>query len=1133
MNQKIVFVMITVVGMNVHLRGQTITLDEKGAPLITVINKISSQAGVDFLYTSSTIKAARPVTLKVTNADLNAVLEKIFALQPLGYVMREKSVLLFPKKGVIANSDTGKARAGPPAGFLLGGFVSDSLEQPLEGATVTLEKTKYHTVTRADGTFRLLGVPAGEYTVVVTHVGFSELTAPVEIAGEEIHLRLVMYSSPSILDQASVIAYGSSTERMSVSAVSLVAGRDIVRQPVTNFLNALGGMVPGLTVTAENGAPGSMSVAQVRGQNTIANMVGFKDILLNINQPLYLLDGVPLASQNMAIQEPGINNSHGANILANAGGLSPLKAINPMDIESISVLKDADATSIFGSQGSNGVILITTKRGKPGSDRLELNVESGVSFASRTVPMMDTRQYLEMRSEALANSGLSPSIAGNDADVLLYDATKSRDFYKEFFGGAGRQTVVNAGLSGGTPYFSYLVNLSGAHETYNFPGGFADDRYTIHTAFTRHSPDKRLAIDLGTDYTFDKNHSTATPAVLNAFTLPPNMPDLKDSYGRFVWGYRGYDFINTPLGNPYAYLDQTAYTAFSSLTSHLTVNFQLSAALRMVVSGGYSRQSDENHAIFPMATQNPVLGAPGYANFGNYFAETLNIEPQLNYSRKVGRGALTLLLGGTYRKNTMKNSGQFVYGYSNDALLNSVAGGISSFSSNAATLYKYDAIFGRLNFIWGGKYILNCTANRNGSSNFGPDRTVGMFGSAGVGWILSEEGFLKNLGWLSFAKVSGNYGTSGSDGVAPYQYQPNWAPVISYRGYQGVNGYYPVNPQNPTYAWALNKKLNLGLEIGVLQNRFILNIAAYRNRSSDQLVEYNQPIQTGFATIITNTPYDVENRGIEFLLTTNNITGKKFQWSSSVNVFRNSNRLIKFPDRTTSPYRFTYFLGESVNSVPLVPYEGVNPATGIFSFKKKDGTVVPVPDTGPAFNGNGGDASILINPDPQWAGGLTNTFAYRNFSLTIIFQFVKQTGRNYLYSIYQSSVAGIPGGPGVNLPAVFADRWRKPGDHAEHERLSEGPYTNVDRVAARAVQALLASTGAYSDASYIRLKTLSFSYSLSPGQASRIHIKGCTFFVKGQNLLLLTPYKIGDPEIQYLFTIPPQRMIAVGLNVVI
>lgn len=509
----------------------------------------------------------------------------------------------------------------------------------------------------------------------------------------------------------------------------------------------------------------------------------------------------------------------------------------------------------------------------------------------------------------------------------------------------------------------------------------------------------------------------------------------------------------------------------------------------------------------------------------------INIEPQLTYTKAINKGVLNVVFGGTYRTNNTSSIIVSASDYKSDILLTSVAAAGSAPSvANNASVYKYIAGFGRINYIWDSKYILNLTGNRNGSSNFGPNRRFGNFGSAGAGWIISEENFIKKtLPFISFAKLSGNYGTSGSDGVAPYQYQANWAITPVTGGYQGNSGYNPANPLNPEYAWATNKKFNESLDLGFLKDRILLNFTLYQDKSDNQLVAYTTPIQAGFSSLTRNAPYTVENKGFEISLVTKNITRKDFQWTTNFNIAHNANVITKFPGLENSPYANYYVLGKSALSRPLVPFLGVNPTTGIFEYRKADGTVTNKPNINSGFNKVGGDATELVDLAPKFTGGFMNTFTYKDFSLSMFFQFAKQKGNNYLYSLY--GTYNSPGNPLVNLPIQALNRWQKPGDVSSIQRLTEGYYTPTDNKTGQAGMLFPYSTGAYSDASYIRLKNVSLAYNIPASLLRKTFIKHCQAYINAQNIFLITGYEAGDPETLNLYSIPPQRTFVAGLNI--
>lgn len=1128
---KLTIVLLTAGFLNVSAAGlsQNITFSGKNVSLETIFHSVKKQTGVVFLYTGPVLKLSQPITISASDMPLENFLKEVFKSQPLKYSIDGKSILVAPKFDFVQRSKhIEDVLTGPP--FLLSGRILDEEGMPLFGATISVKNSKNSGISDAEGAFSVK-VNEGD-VLVITYVGrqYKEIKIISSMFNAGI-ISITLSKAASPLDEIRIIAYGEDTKRYSVGAVSTVSAKEIQDQPVTNLFEALQGRVPGMVVTSANGAPGSISLTQIRGQNSLSSTPDQFMRLENYDQPLYIIDGVPLAIQNMPLAGSSLANAEGVGIRQYLTGLSSINGINPADIESISVLKDADATSIYGSRGSNGVILITTKKGMKGKDKVEISINTGFTKASRMVSMMNTQQYLEMRNEALNNSGMMPN-PFLDPDLLIFDTTKYTDWKKEFFGGVAQRTDAHISVSGGNQLTRYLVSGGYTRETYNYPGSYWDKRYSLHTSFNHTSRDNHFTIDFGTDYSFNENNSTGGgPTIFTAFTMAPNFPDLFDANNKLVWDYKGFQF-NTDQGNPLSYTKQFAKGGIHTLNSHLSLKYQLFSGLNVIVNTGYSRISQDFFFATPIASQNPIKGPTGGANFIEQNDNTINIEPQLNFKKHVSQGILTALVGGTYSKNNNSGTQISAGNYNSDALLTSIAAaGSPPIISNNASYYKYVAGFARINYTWKGKYIINLTGNRNGSSNFGPGKQFGHFGSAGLGWILTEEKGIRDvISFIDFAKLSASYGTSGSDGIAPYQYQPNWT-IGASTGYQGLQGLNPLNPLNPMYAWSLNKKFNTELDLALFRDKIFLNFTYYQNRSSDQLVAYAQPIQVGFANITANAPYVVQNKGIEVVLTTKNIITQHFQWTSNFNVSRNSNKLLNFPDIASSPYANIYVVGKPLFSKFVVPYKGVDPQTGIYTFLAKNGTVGSsvIPNSG--FNNLGGDATEIVDLAPKFTGGFNNSFTYKGFRLSVFFQFAVQRGPSYLYSIYSNFLTSMAGSPLVNQPAAMLGRWQKPGDVAEIQRFSAGFYSLPDIETFAAAKIFTRSTGAYTDASYIRLKNVSLSYSLPSVLMKRLFIKECAFYINAQNLFLITSYKIGDPEIMSVFNIPPQRIIVSGLRI--
>jgi TonB-linked SusC/RagA family outer membrane protein len=918
-----------------------------------------------------------------------------------------------------------------------------------------------------------------------------------------------------------VIAYGTDTRRFSVGSTVTITAKDIEQAPVTNVLQALQGLAPGVTALNTSGGPGSTVQIQVRGQNSL--MSDPTSRFGPYDQPLFIVDGVPFATQNVnqnsMVSLAGGNGSY-TNGMSYYAGLSPFSSINPRDIESVTVLKDADATSIYGSQGANGVVLITTKKGKAGKLALDLSVNTAVNATARPIKMLNTDQYLALRKEAVANDGitLTPSLANSFPDLLVFDQNKYTDWYHQFFGKTASMTDVHAGLSGGTGNTTFIASVGYTNTGYNFPGNFKDDRFTFHGAIHHSSPNNRFTLDLGSDVGYEANNSSGAPNLMEAYLLPPNLPDLVDPSGKLVWNYDGIDLTSQ---QQYGYIKQISYLHTLNNNSYLQMAYKIAGGLSLAVNAGFSRVTTDEYSDNPLAAQAPGPYTISSAELRTADQQTINVEPQLHYIHSLGKGLLTALVGGTYKKNINLSTSETGEDFQNDNLLGSIGSADEVYASNSNIYYKYDAVFGRVNYIYDQKYIVNLTARRDGSSNFGPGRQFGNFGSAGLGWIFSEEkGFKRLFPYISYAKLAGNYGTNGSDGVAPYQYQAYWN-ANGYT-YQNIRPYNPANLFNPDYSWAVKESWNGSLDLGFFHDRLLFNATAYLGRTSNQLVNYPLPSQTGFNEVTENLAATVQNKGLEFTLTSNIINTKKVKWSTSFNISTNRNTLIAFPGLATSSYANKYTIGKSTAEVVGFRYKGLNPTTGIFEFYNGKGAVTDSNMLYSAISA-GGDEQPIVDPVMRFYGGFRNVVSYKGLTLTVLFTFSDQIAQNYLYQIYSM----FPGGMNNQITQVL-NHWKKPGDVSALEKVTTG-YTRS--AAYYAASYFTNSSGAYGDDFYIRLKTLSLTYSLSSSFLKKIRVQACNIFCNTENLLTITNYKIGDPETPGTFySIPLQRTVALGLS---
>jgi TonB-linked SusC/RagA family outer membrane protein len=1123
---KLSAVLILVASLHVAARStaQKVTYSGKDVELPVVLSVIREQTGYVFFYDKKDLKGIEPISVSLWDVPVEEALRSILLGLPLDFELQGNTVFITRKAAPRRNDAYAPAPEAAPLDTIRG-YVRDSTGAPLQGATVTIKGTKDGSLTDLKGGFGLIHARAG-MVIVISYTGFTNKEILIT-STTRTPLFIMLQRSQSALDATIVQAYGTTSRRYNVGSISTVDAETIEKQPVTNVLLALEGQVPGLAVTATSGVAGSKVQLQVRGQNTITTNtavggvpVGFKPY----DQPLLIIDGVPFAPQNNNVNQfTSLTNQQEFNGgISQFGGISPFASINPADIESITVLKDADATSIYGTQGSNGVILITTKKGKAGKTIFNLTATTGFNSEGRTVKFLNTPQYLQLRQTAMAQDSLTPSINPNDPgyapDLTIFDQNKYTNWEKIIYGNTSNNTDVHGQLSGGTYNNTFIVSGGYTRSDFNYPGHFSDQRLSEHSALHHISNDNRLTIDLGVDFGYDQNFSASFGGNRDIVN-PPNLPNLKNPDGSLVWSYQGFALDNYQFyANLLIPVNLQTYNFNNSL--HLT--YKILSGLSVSVNAGYSRNTSNETTNTPGTAQDPLY-IDRNAQFANTNFQTVNVEPQIDYATNIGKGNLSALVGGTYKKNTMYQNNVEGYNYTNDLFLGSINGAGTIYSYDQTSLYRYDAGFGRLKYIYDKEFILNLTGRRDGSSNFGPGRQFGNFGSVGAGWIFTQEKMFKG-GILSYGKISGSYGTSGSDGVGPYLYQAFWQAYSYIPTFQGTRPDVPQNLYNPNFSWATKKSLNLAADLGFFHDRVLLNITWYRDREGDQLGGYPLAAQAGFNQVLENLPSTVQNQGWEFAFTSTNIKTKHFSWNSSFNITWNRNKLLSFPNLAASPYADQYVIGKPTSVVFGYRYKDVNPTTGLFEYLTSKGQATYEPNY--ALPANGGDLAPIANREVKYMGGFGNTFTYKRVSLYLFFQFSSQTAPNWLSTVYGSY---FPGFAETNEPtAILGKYWTGPGDtHATLQRLVTSYSSNAFNTGADFEQ----SSAAYSDDTYVRLKTVSLSYSLSDNLTRHIHIHDARIYCNVQNLFTLTDYKVADPELFQDYTaFPIQRIVAFGLN---
>jgi TonB-linked SusC/RagA family outer membrane protein len=1060
-------------------------------PFEKALNEIEHVAKVKFGYSINQFQDEPNVSLSIEKKTLRDVLDELLAPRKIRYKVHEKEAAITLKKITVESEkdqssihDGSNGSAQHQALIHVTGTVTEaSTRTPMAGVNVIVKGTTNGTTTDAAGRYNV-GAENND-VLIFSFIGYASLEIPVN--GRTV-IDVVMTEDVQSLNEVVVNAgYWEVKDQERTGNIVRVTSDEIQKQPVSNPLQALQGRMAGVYIQQNTGMPGGGFTIRIRGRNSIRN---------EGNEPLYLIDGVPYNGTTFS-------GSAGSQIIPNG---SPFNALSPDDIESIDVLKDADATAIYGSRGANGVVLITTKKGRPEKTHLDVNVYHGFSQVSNFLDLLKTQQYVEMRREAFSNDNYTPS-PSTDADMVSWDTTRYTNWQKELIGGTAQTSNARISLSGGNANTQFLISSGYFRQTTVFPGDYGNEKMSALVSVSHKPENDRFNVAFSASYVYDKNNLVRQDPTFY-ITLPPNAPSAFNSNGELNWE-------NGTWINPYALLKRPYEGRTGNLVASLGLKYRILEGLAVKTNMGYSVLNASQFAAEPIKTNSPTSSVKtGSSTFSENNINTWNIEPQLEYQRTIGKGNLNLLVGTTFQQQMQTGNDIRATGYSSDALLKNIKAATTLNIIDAREiLYRYNALFGRINFIWDDKYIVNLTARRDGSSRFGKENQFANFGAAGVAWIFSKESIFGSNKWLSFGKLRSSYGITGSDQIGDYQYLDTYRATS--RTYQGQGGLIPSRLANPSYSWETNLKFEAALELGLFKDRIRLSSSWFRNRSSDQLVGYSLPSMTGFTSVQYNLPATVQNTGWEWEVSTTNIDKDNFSWTTALNITRPRNRLVDYPNLEGSSYVYFYEIGKSLYIRKMFHFTGVDPQTGIYTFEDKN------------ENGNGTD-----NPDDlqtrkeiahDFFGGIQNTLSYKGFELSFLLQFVKQTGSSH----FTSSNFVAPGRQGNQLTEVM-NRWQQPGDETNIQKFTAYFASDAARIYSTSTYA---GDQAIVDASFIRLQNIYFGWNLPSHWLRKVTVKSARLYCQGQNIFTLTNYTGLSPETQSQSVLPPLRTLTFGIQV--
>jgi TonB-dependent starch-binding outer membrane protein SusC len=969
-----------------------------------------------------------------------------------------------------------------------GVWVTDGDDEPLSNVVIENLNTGEFSVTDSSGRARFLYT---RYPVQLycTHVSLKPACAPII----KDNMKIVLLTDPQSL-AAATVSYMPKPRAISTNDYSAIRD-DAASYPYNGAIHHLSGIstatvqsmlegqMPGVLPTPSSGMPGSSSYLVVRGQASMVNGI----------DPLYVIDGVPAAAGNGSVSYIQTSNA--------GGSLSAWSFVAPSDIERIDVLRDADATAIYGSRGANGVILITTRHWTADLPRLDIESSTGASDVFRQPSFMNTREYLATRREALQNSGLTPNTT-NAPDLTLLDTTRNVNWGKWLLGRPAPLTNVRLALSGGEKKNNYTVGLNYLRESTPFPTQPGHERRTGNFNYNHQSANRRWALQLAGLAGWDVNHQWIAFDPTAFRLLAPDAPAPLDKNGRL-------NFLpGVPYFNPMSLIRQPYEAGSANYLLSMVNSYAIVDNLSCKAIVGVNRIQAREFGASPLVAQNPaeIPIATGYFATTDFLSRIF--EPELEYKYSMGK-LVTSWLGGISLQSLVDNAdARTDTGYVNDVVLLQQKHAIVEDTLSQRMRDDYTAYYTNLNANWNDQYILNLTARKDGSSRFPAGHRFGNFGAVAFAWVFSNGDLLhKRKSLVSYGKLKFSAGVTGNNQVGDrsLNYFAN-----TYVEFASIAGLYPTTPTGQ--GWEKTYKTELSLDLGFLRDRIFLNLTAYRHHSDNLLQTGMIPAGTG----ASGYPMVLENTGFEGSLSAMVVDNRSFGWDVSLNWTVPANKLVSFPLLNLSPFAGRLVVGQSINVLKGYVFTGVNRQTGLYTFAD--------------LNGDGritnADQKVLGKFDVTGFGGIESIVRWRQFQFQVLLDARIATGVNYLATVFANNPPGsIDAGLSSNLPRVLLDHWRQPGDKAQYQKVTAAPDAGTDSTMAL----YLNSNALFSNASFVRVRKVSFVYSLPPMRTLALHLTTLAFFVNAQNLFVFSRYK-ADPEIQSLSTMPTMRTVEAGIR---
>lgn len=1064
-----------------------VTLDLENATVRNVIENIQSTTDFLFLYKIKDVDLERRVSLKANKENIETILKNLFGTTNTSYKIRGVQIILRKDQNPTKEIPKQAQKDGPQDKLQVTGTVIDERGIPLLGASIIERNTTNGVSTDFDGKYSIT-VSNSNATLVFTYIGYGEQIVPVNGRST---IDLTLEPESQSLDEVVIMGYSSERKSDLSGSTSSVQAEEIQKVVAPSIDQALQGRAAGLLVSnSTGGSPGAAPKVRIRGSNSVNSG----------NEPLYVIDGLPVYPDNEVIR--GSSDFQTDQLSPSTSNV--LATINPNDIESVEVLKDASATAIYGSRGANGVIVITTKRGSDSKNQMNVDIFTGVSSVSKEYPLLNASQYAKLLNEY--NSAFGGNPAFTNEQIAAFESQGGTDWQSLIFRQAFTKSI-QVSSTGGNKNLQHFLSSSYYNEEGVIKGSDLE-RFSVRANIDVDLGEKfRLGNSFTTSYTIQndvptgqRGPGTGPGIVVSAINFPPTDPIYKEDGSYFLFPSRS----DLAIANPLA-IAETQELKIKSLRTLGTffLEYEFLPGLTGKINLGYDLLSRKEDAYFPK--ESTLLGAEtgGTARVGNILDVTWLTDFLLSYNKVAGDHRINGVVGFSAQANTLERTLTGRSNFVTDAFgtFNLAGGSTEIIPQSAKDDWSLVGLLGRVNYIFDDRYIFTFSGRYDGSSRFGENNKFAFFPSGAVAWRLSNESFMENAEFVNNLKLRGSYGITGNQEIGLYRSLPRYETVGEVFGNTSAVGIRPAGTgiPNPDLTWEQTSQLDVGVDFQAWKGKLNFTADYYKKETTDLIFEFPVASESGYSGVLRNSG-SVENEGIEFTVGSRFNLGK-VGVSVDANYSHNKNWITDLGGRDTLLLENggAYIIGQDITSLYGLQFDGIwqlGEESQADAFGRVPGDIKYQDLNGDNTYSLEGDRKVFGVSTPTAFYGLNTSFDYQDFELSIFF--MGTSGNMIRGGTVNSAFSGLG-----NTYVASKDYWSPTNpSNTIHSLTSNDPLGNN-----------IFTSHEFEKADFIRLRNVMLAYNFPRDVLNKLGMANLKIYISGQNLWTITNYTGQDPEV--------------------